>query len=105
MSIGEHHRKRAFYGNKATEYEFLDSKSNADLIKRYDSLFSKEYSSVIKGLERYKEIEEKISKEYGNKSVDELIKNNNKVGNYDRAVRNNVNFYKEYYQDSPYRKK
>lgn len=110
-------RRRA--GNEATLYESYASRAtNSDekmyydgRVRALDSVYTSSAKEVVYQLKKYKKLEDKLMKKYGNMTVDEMIKSND--GATDTVdiqgvkwpnARERVYAIKDRYADNPYKK-
>ena len=110
-------RRRA--GNEANLYEYYANKATNSDEKMYydgrvhalDQVYTSSAKAVVSYLKKYKKLEERLMKKYGNMTVDEMIKSND---NFTDSIniqdvtwphaRERVNAIKDLYADSPYKK-
>ena len=110
---------RRMAGNEAVDYEYYASKATNSsnrmyynsMVRDLDRAYTRSAKEVVYQLKKYKKLEDKLMKKYGNMTVDEMIKSNDGatdivdiMGTKWPNARERVYAIKDRYADSPYNK-
>lgn len=105
---------RVMAGNAATYYEGIrdnpstnksDRKYASNRVKDYNYVYSESVKQSLKSLNKYKNIEDKIIKQYGNVKISDIVRNNSLIDQRTKDAINFVEDKKHIYRDSPYNRK